>query len=332
MGRPENISEKSTNLKGILYAAIVLIGNGIHPIINNSRPDYLDPFLFVLMMTAWEFFIVSPFIIWEKRKEKITDKSKNTTEKYEFREKKKSIFIIKLFLIGFLFAVAGYFYVEGMKQAGSIPSSIALKSSPIYAMIIGGLFTHEKISKKQIILTLIMLVGLYFLGTKGTWNLGEFSLWFGILLLVPLLWIIGHSITKPLLEKKLVTPLGIIQIRTGIMMVIFLILALIIFNPVAIISAISDGSMLMFSFLMGFTYFLMHFSWYNSIKNISISYASALVTPSPIITAVLASIFLSEKFEYYHLIGLVISLFCLYGLILSNNSKNKKNEGELHSF
>ncbi|MHA1777083.1 MAG: DMT family transporter [Promethearchaeota archaeon] len=316
----EKSKYNSSSLKGIIYASIVLIGNGIHPIINNSRPENLDPFIFVLMVTIWEFLIVIPFVIIEKKKEGAAGLFKYSNQS----NPNKKIFLIKLIIIGTLFTVAGYFYIEGMKQAGSIPSSIALKSSPLYALIIGGLFTHEKISLKQILITIIMLTGLYYLGTKGTWEIGQFSVWFGILLLVPLLWIISHSITKPLLENRLVTPLKIIQIRTGIMISIYLIISFIIFSPVTIISAISDSSMIIFSFFMGITYFFMHFSWYNSIKNISISYASALVTPSPIITAVLASLLLGESFEQYHLIGLIISLVCLYGLIITNKSNNKK--------
>lgn len=171
-----------------------------------------------------------------------------------------------------------------------------------------------------------MLTGLYYLGTEGTWNIGQFSIWFGVLLLVPLLWIIGHSLTKPLLESQTISPFQIILIRTGIMVFIFFFLSIVIYGFSSTLNQLIEFPMLKFSLFMGITYFFMHFSWYNSITTISISYASALVTPSPIITVVLATMFLGDSFEFYHLVGLIISIICLYGLIMVNNTSNKKKE------
>ncbi|WP_457557721.1 EamA family transporter [Candidatus Harpocratesius sp.] len=315
------ISNFSKKISGILYALIVLIGNGIHPIINNSRPSSLEPIPFVLMMSFWEFIICLPFVIFE-RKNKKNVSSNNFLKIKELNDKMKFRLISKLIVIGILFTVAGFFYVEGMKKAGAIPSSIALKSSPIYALIIGTIFLKEKISFPQIFFTILMLTSLYYLGTNGTWYIGQFSIWFGVLLLVPLLWIIGHSLTKPLLESQTISPFQIILIRTGIMVLIFFFFSIIIYGFSSTVIRLVEFSMLKFSFFMGITYFFMHFSWYNSISTISISYASALVTPSPIITVVLATIFLGDSFEFYHLVGLITSIICLYGLILINHSSN----------
>ena len=66
---------------------------------------------------------------------------------------------------------------------------------------------------------------------------------------------------------------------------------------------------------MGGTYLLMHISWYNSITLIDLSYASALVTPSPVITAFLSFIILNESVESYHFIGMVIMFIGLYLMI-----------------
>lgn len=311
---------KSSNLRGIIYALIVLIGNGFHPIISNSRPSELNATIFVFLMSLWEFIASWPFYLIEKRRtRKQLLKSNNSPQggKTHFSATGN------LIIVGIFFTIATYFYIEGFEKIGAIPASIALKSSPIYAMIIGTIFLKEKISISQILLTLCMLIGLFYLGTEGTWNFGNFSLWFGLMLLVPLLWTIGHSITKPLLEKGIVSSLKVIQIRSGTIVILMFIIAWIDVGLQEILISFINLPSLFYGFLMGFTYFLMHWSWYNSIKSITISYASALVTPSPIITVIFAWALLGEKFYNYHLVGMIISFLCLYGLIWHNYKSNQ---------
>ena len=320
--------KKVPKFHGVAFALIVLIGNGIHPIINNSRPGEVNGFFFVLLMSFWEFMTSLAISLFLKyRIKKAILHQKPTTQMIPPINRKKNFGI--LIGVGMIFSVATYFYVEGLANAGAVSGSIALKSSPIYAFIIGAIFFKERPKFGQIFFTFIILIGIYYLGTEGSWQMNSFSLWFGLLLLVPLLWTIGHSFTKPLLEKRQVTPLNVIQIRSGVITVIFLIISLSLYGFQEVMKVFFTWEAFTSSFLMGFIYFFMHYSWYNSIQTISIAYASALVTPSPIITALLAWMFLNDDFLLYHFVGLLITIIGLYGIIWINSREEGKANLEI---
>ncbi len=319
----QNIEKFYSSSRGLIFALIVLIGNGIHPIINNLRPNEFSSTIFVMQMSMWEFFcaLIVLFIQKIKKKKIVLNNEINKNTGQICYSKKNLIF--RMLIIGLIFTIATYGYVEGLKMAGSISGSIALKISPIYAIIIGFLFLGEKINVKQILITSFMLFGIYYLGTNGTFQMDQFSIGFAILLVVPFLWTIAHALTKSLLENKILIPNQVIFIRTGIISLSFLIINLIIYGNELLLSCINP-SFLFFSFLMGFTYFFMHFSWYSSITSIDLSYASALVTPSPAVTALLAILLKQEDFHNYQIIGMVWAFVVLYGLILINKYHEKK--------
>ena len=327
----QNIEKFYSSSRGLIFALVVLIGNGIHPIINNLRPDEFSSTIFVLQMSIWEFlcaFIVLSIQKIKKNKKKILDSTDTVNKNSSQICYSKKHLIFRMLTIGLIFAIATFGYVEGLKLAGSISGSIALKISPIYAIIIGFLFLGEKINVKQILITFFMLFGIYYLGTNGTFQIDQFSIGFAILLLVPLLWTVAHAITKPLLENKILVPNQVIFIRTGIISLSFLIINLILIGWKELLLSFLNPSFLFFSFLMGFTYFFMHFSWYSSITMIDLSYASALVTPSPAVTTLLAILLKQENFYYYQLIGMIWAFIGLYGLILINKSHEKKEKGK----
>ena len=76
---PDQISKKtkkrskkiaSNKIKGLIFGLIVLIGNGIHPIINNTRPASFDSLNFLFQMSLWEVICAIPLGIVEWRKMK----------------------------------------------------------------------------------------------------------------------------------------------------------------------------------------------------------------------------------------------------------------------
>ncbi|MCK5346524.1 MAG: DMT family transporter, partial [Candidatus Heimdallarchaeota archaeon] len=232
--------------------------------------------------------------------------------------------LLRLLLIGIIFSGATYLYIDGLTEAGAIVGSLALKISPVYAMLLGVLFLGEKVSWKQITLTMVMLFGLYYLGTAGTFVFGSFSLGFAKLLFVPLLWGIGHALTKPLLENHTISPIQIIVVRTSIISVVIGGTTIILYGFSSIGNALMHPEYLLFSLLMGGTYFFMHISWYNSITYIDLGYASALVTPSPAITTILAVSIGLETLHGYDIIGMAVVFISLFGLIWVNKTSSDR--------
>lgn len=309
--------------RGIFYALVVLIGNGVHPIINTSRPDDLSALQFVFLMSLMECCMSIPFFIKDMKRRNLNPLTSDLIRSQKTTTPK---IISRLVLVGLIFSLATFLYIEGLTLAGGVSGSIALKTSPIYAMIVGILFLHEDFDIKQILLTLLMLAGLFYLGTEGQFQLDIFSLGFGMCLITPLFWTIGHAITKPLLVKKLVTPSQVIFIRSGVITLTIFFINIFVQGFQATLYSFTQINHLFFAFLMGGTYFLMHLSWYNSISLIDLSYASALVTPSPVITALLSFLILDDSIENYHIIGMIIMIIGLYLMIFFKSKKDKEKK------
>lgn len=301
---------------GIWLALIVLLGNGIYPVISNERPASLDGFFFSLMTVLWEFMCVFPFYLIEvtirKRKLKKVSNLKENSPNFS-----KINISIRMLVVGILFAVAMVGMIYGLELAGSVAGSIALKTAPLFAMLIGAILLKEKIRPWALIFTVFMLGGLYYMATIGSWNPISFSWGVGICLLIPLLWGIGHALTKPLLQYSVLTPNEVILIRTGICTILIGIPYLLI-NGFDAFSQWKSPIHLIFMLAMGGVYGITHLGWYLSIKKLDLGFASAMVVPSPVVTVLIAVLFLQTPLYSYQIIGLITSMIGLYGLIYSN--------------
>jgi drug/metabolite transporter (DMT)-like permease len=320
-------SSFSTSSRGVLLSLVVLVGNGMHPIINKLRPESFNALNFVFQMALWELI----FALLLMAVQFFMGKSPKLSSKGKFeitsnQPKSRGGHLFRLLTIGVIFSGATYLYIDGLTEAGAIAGSLALKISPVYAMLLGALFLGEKVSWKEIVLTVVMLLGLYYLGTAGTFVFGSFSLGFAKLLFVPLLWGIGHALTKPLLENHTISPIQIIVVRSSIISVVIGGTTIILHDISFLGNALLRPEYLLFSLLMGGTYFLMHISWYNSITYIDLGYASALVTPSPAITTILAVSLSLEILHGYDIIGMAVVFIGLFGLIWVNKTRSGRNK------
>ncbi len=332
---PASEQEKRTfekSKKGIIYALIVLFGNGIHPIINNSRPEDLGGLVFSFYFSFWEFLCAFIYFMILKNKQKKRNESFQAGDQLQNTKKpriinfplldpkqdsrrEKILILMKLLFIGSLYTIATVLYVEGLSLAGSVSGSIALKAAPIYSMGIGALFLRERVDYRLVITIIGMFFALFYIGTEGTFQIDIFSKGFAMLLLVPLLWTVGHAIAKDFMHKKIITPLTVIIIRTGIVFISLFLVTLATAGWETIQYTLFEPSHLFFSFLFGGIYFAMHISWYSSIEILDLGYASAFVNPSPIITALFALVLTDESIQQYHIVGIGVILVGLYILI-----------------
>jgi len=163
------------------------------------------------------------------------------------------------------------------------------------------------------------------MATAGTWALISFSWGVGISLLIPLLWGLGHALTKPLLQYSVLTANEVIIIRTGICTVLIGIPYLILHGFAAFWQWTSPIHLL-FMLAMGSVYALTHLGWYLSIKKLDLGFASALVVPSPVVTVIIAVVFLNTTLYSYQIIGLITSMIGLYGLIYSEQHYKAKKD------
>jgi drug/metabolite transporter (DMT)-like permease len=116
---------------------------------------------------------------------------------------------------------------------------------------------------------------------------------------------LAHTLTKPLFQKKEAIPSQVVVIRNLIGAIILFSIFL-IFLPLKFLNVLVNPIFLFWGFSMGLIYSTGLFFWYKTLSYLDVSKASILVSPTPIVTAIFATILLGEIFTVWHLLGMLI--------------------------
>ena len=307
--------ENNNVKKGLSFGVVAAFIIGLQPIVANSRPMIIDAYIFAAMTTLIEAIIFFPLMLIERKKIKsdynngiINDEESNSLL-YGY---KRNIPI--LLFVGATFGFGMVLFFLGYRFAGAINGSLAQKSALFFALLFGFLILHEKITKKQIIFSALLFFGLLLAVTQGSFNLLEFNIGVLILFFLACIWVFSHTISKPILDRRESTPIQMMCIRNGISGIILL-STYFLFFPIENVSLFYDLTNIYFFILMGAVYGTGLVFWYKTLTHLDISKASVLVSPTPIITAIFATILLGEIFTVYHLIGICIVMFSIYMIV-----------------
>jgi drug/metabolite transporter (DMT)-like permease len=302
-------SKKETDhfQKGLIFGTIATILIGLQPIVANARPkELIDPYIFSILTLFFEAFIFFPVMFIQRKKLQSNTKRniipQKDLESYLYGYKKN---ILRLIYVAITFAFGQIIFFIGYDLAGSINGSLAQKSTIFFSLLYGYLILKEKINKIQIVFSITLFIGLILAVTKGTFNLLEINLGVLILILLASLWMLAHTLTKPIFQKKEGFPSQIVFIRNIIGALILFIIFFGIF-PIQVITQLSNLSVIGWGFLMGATYGIGLYFWYTTLKYLDVSRASIIVSATPIVTALFATLFLGEIFTIFHLLGMII--------------------------
>jgi len=292
--------------KGIGFALISLFLISFQPIVALARPKVLDFYLFAAMTCIFIALFMLPLVLVETHRlnQQIRNDISKSKENKLLLSGWKSHKQLFLFL-GINFSIAQILFFLAYEYAGAINGSLAQQTMIIFGLIFGFLINHEKVSKTQILFSFILLFGLTFAITQGSLNLIEFNLGVGLMIITVALWMIAHSITRPILDKEEITPTQVVFIRNAISGTI-LFSTYFLFFPLSNIHLLFDPINLFFFIAIGFFYAFDVLYWYRSIQKIEVSIASIIISPMPLLVALFAYIFLGEIFTIYHLIGTII--------------------------
>ena len=283
----------------------------LQPIVVISRPRVLDVYIFAAMTCIIEATIFFPLMLIERQKIKseIEKKPSNSDEMLSFLngwKKNKRM----LLYIGINFGIAQILFFAAYEFAGAINGSLAQQTTIIFALIFGFLINHEKISKTQILFSIILLFGLALATTQGNFNLLEINIGVLFMLITAMIWMLAHTFTKPILDRNESTSIQIVFIRNAISGV-FLISTYFIFFPLENINILFDPLNQLFFIMMGLLYGFDVLFWYKCLNHIEVSKASVIVSPMPILTALFAFLILGESFTIFHFIGTLIIIFSI---------------------
>lgn len=301
--------------KGIIFGIFANCFIGLQPIVANARPDYIDPFIYAALTVLFESIVLLPFMILKRRKIKAKYKDGLISQEdfhsllYGFKENK-----LLLLFIGAVFGGGQILFFIGYRLAGSINGALAQKSTIFFSLLFGFLLLKEKITKLQIIFSTFLFFGLILAVTEGSFNLLEINSGVLILILLTCLWMLAHTLTKPIFQRKEAVASQMVVIRNAIGAII-LFGIFFIFFPFQVFEMISDPIYILWGLLMGATYGIGLFFWYQTLAHLDVSKASILVSPTPIVTAIFATVFLHEIFTIFDLIGTIIVIISIIMII-----------------
>ena len=307
-------------VKGIIFALIALLLVSLQPIVALARPKIIDFYIFAAMTCLIQAIIFLPLVAIERKKIKslIQIEQINSPDLELFLNgwKKNKKFLIYL---GINFAIAQALFFIAYQLAGAINGSLAQQTTIVFALLFGYLINHDRISKVQIFFVLFLFFGLFLAITQGSFNLLEFNIGVLIMFVTTALWMLAHTLTKPILDRNEITPTQVVFIRNALSGLI-LISTYFIFFPIENINMLFEPINLFFFISMGILYGFDVLFWYKSLNKIDVSKATVLVSPMPLLTAVFAFLILGELLTIFHLIGAIIIIFSIFIIVREKNT------------
>jgi len=311
--------------KGLITGCIGIIFVGLQPIVALSRPSAVDAYLSGAMTCLIEAMIFFPIMLFELRvmnlnKQKM-DNQTNENKRFHFlRNWKKNLWL--LIFIGLLFGLNQVLFFVGYDMAGAINGSLTQKTSVFFGIILGYLILKERITKIQIIFSCVLFFGLTISITQF-FSLLDISsailIGVGILLFITFLWMIGHTLTKPMFTRNEATPIQMVFIRNFLSGMILISTYLIFFTPD--LNLFIEPANLLFFLTMGAVYGCGLVCWYLTLSYLEVSKATTIFALTPISSAIFATIILGENFTIFHLFGTILIMVSI--IIIVNQKRDK---------
>ncbi|MFX1366649.1 MAG: DMT family transporter [Promethearchaeota archaeon] len=296
------------------FISLMLLG--ILPIISNSRPSTLNTLSFAFYLSFWELICSLPLFFYELPKSNIGIFQKSI----DLNIQKKTLTI--MVITGIIFSITTFFYIFAFETAGTVNAAIAIQTYPLFSILMEFILFKKKKQLSEIVFTLILMVGIYYLGTGGTWLISGFSPWLALALIVPILWSIAHVIIKRNLDTSPITPNQVTFFRVFISSIILFGISSFVNGINNIFNGLTRLEFQIFGFLMGIVYYLELVNWFYAVKHVDVSVASSITTPNPVITMIFALFILKESIEIYQIVAMIIIFASLYGLLWSGRIKN----------
>jgi drug/metabolite transporter (DMT)-like permease len=178
-----------------------------------------------------------------------------------------------------MFGLSTFAYVLSMEKAGSVSAAIAIQAYPLFAILWESIFLNRKKSIGELFFTMLLIAGLYYLGTGGTWRIEGFSYWFLFALSVPFIWSVAHVIIKEVLDKTPITPAQVTFFRVSISAILLFIISILVNDLSYILSLLGNPIFQIYAAIMGFVYYLELINWFYAVRHVDVSVASSITTP-----------------------------------------------------
>ena len=203
------------------------------------------------------------------------------------------------------------FYLLSLRNIGVSIAYPLSYTYPILVAILAAVFLGEKIFFSLILGAIIGIVGIWFISSGKKEETGKYSFTMGIIYAISasLSWSVGIILYKILIE-------GLNPIVVGTWKLVFLFL---ISSPSLLLARYPseidfEGKAIKYALIGGvFGVGIGDWFFYISMDNVGAAFSAALTTSSPLLSLLLASVFLGEKVTYRKTVGTILIVI---GIIL----------------
>jgi drug/metabolite transporter (DMT)-like permease len=295
--------ESSTRV-GVAFAGCCLVLLGVMPILAGTRPQRFDSLAFAAWLTIWQLVCAVPAYVVERLRTPLTVPAA-----------RKSAATTLILVTGLMFGSATYMYVVAAEKAGPVNMGIALQAYPLFAMLLEALFLRRRQPNTALGFTLLMIAGLVYLTTGGTFRLGEISGWSLFALGIPMLWSIAHVLLRQHLAARSVTPSQVTVTRLVISGAFLLILHVTLGSSTSLPAELTDAHFQTSAAIMGAVYYLELIFWFHAMRHIDVSIASAVTVPAPAVTMLVSATLLGKQIHAFQMLALAVITLGMYGLL-----------------
>ncbi|WP_163528417.1 DMT family transporter [Halobacillus ihumii] len=207
-------------------------------------------------------------------------------------------------------------FFEGLQTADPTTSALILATTPILTGFLASIFLKEKITRRMLIGSIVAIIGIYFVVTKG--NLSSLQVERG------LLWIVVTMVTFAIMiimtrgMSKRLDSLTITLYSNIVGFIVSIPFAFTLDHPIRVSFEFPD-----WAFLAG-TAIVVHgmatLIWNTNIRYVDASKASILSNLEPFVAMIMGLILLSKSITSSELIG---SLFIVGGVLLSTYQRKR---------
>jgi drug/metabolite transporter (DMT)-like permease len=295
---------------GLLNAIVTTIIAAIQPVITRYGAESIDPMLFCAGSMTVAGSILA-LVMW-RRGEIRTLISRRWTPR-----------LVALSMFGSV--ATSLTLIFGLRKIDAIAGVILLQSEPLYSLLLATIFLGERPSRRQLIATAVILIGIasVFGAGRAFSPLSAAALLF----ITPLFWQTSHVISlgvMPPLSETCVT--GARTIFAAVVLVaIFLAI-----DAGASIALADPRTLAVICVTGGFIYVLGSLTWYGAINRLSLAWTTALTIPGvPMLSFLFAIVFLGEHPSAREVRGMIIAVTGVLFLVLGSDAGRKHRDAEL---
>lgn len=235
--------------------------------------------------------------------------------------------IVAMVAVGILSAVIQpLFLFKGLLLTSAINGVLISRTQMVFVGIISAIWLREKVGPRQIIGTIIMFGGAYFIATKGLTQSITIGSGDSFLLIAAVFGALSTNIFKRYLSQ--VSPQLVVLMRNTLGLILNLTIVPFVFGFQHNFESVFDIRVLLI--LIVFTLVVIvgaQYLWYKSVEIIPANSASTIGMSSPLFGVLFAMGILGEKLTYYHIFG---GILIVIGLIASTLHQQRHAHHDVH--